>query len=102
METGVREYKMPNVRDTMLRSLQQGFIDLVPRQTENLISSAGDVASTANDVSNAVNDVSNTVNNVGDTVNSVGNTINDVSNTVTDIKTALSSWDNCMNASFCK
>ncbi|KAK7226441.1 hypothetical protein V2G26_014444 [Clonostachys chloroleuca] len=30
------------------------------------------------------------------------NIIDSVSNKVTDIRTALSSWDNCMNANFCK
>lgn len=30
------------------------------------------------------------------------NIINDAQDKVTDIKTALSSWDNCMAANFCK
>lgn len=80
---------MPNIRDVMISSLQRGVYEVVRRQATD-------------DSSTAAGDATDAYDGASDAADSFGTTANEVSDTVTDVKTAFSSWDNCMDVTYCK
>ncbi|KAJ2893620.1 hypothetical protein MKZ38_008417 [Zalerion maritima] len=79
---------MPSIQDAMIRSLQGGMLEHLPRQAaEEHVDLARDLAAASGAIEATANEVIKR---------------EDISNTMTDVSTAFSSWDNCMAASFCK